>query len=171
MAISRSSAAAQLRALADQLEAGGDTQAGSAAPDQTAGIAGEGGPTQAQVATGGNAADQLQTVTVQEEQTLAEVAGKIGVELEALHAFNAGLLGSNPHAPVAPGTVLSVPPQAAATASADSATSATPAAGSSSSTPAVDEGDTAGFTAADTAPVAAEQQAASSGPEASSGNG
>lgn len=136
MAITNTDAAAQLRSIADQLEteqpAAAETSSAPAAAPQT-------------FAASDN------TVTVQEGQSLQDIADKLDTDIAALHAYNAGLLGSNPAAPVSAGTVLAVPPTdaaqaesaASASAPADQAAAAAAEPAGQAAAPTVHDGDTA----------------------------
>ena len=90
--------AAQLRAIADELDPPTPTAAPEAVPVETASAApapAEEPPTPT-------------TVTVQNGETLADVAARIGADVDALFAANRGLIGSNPDT-VKPGQVLDLP--------------------------------------------------------------
>jgi Tfp pilus assembly protein FimV len=94
---------ARIRAIADDL-------ASAIAPATAAGP--EPVPAEPAAAAPAPAADPVPeppaTVTVQDGETLADVAARIGSDVDALFAANRGLIGSNPDT-VKPGQVLDLP--------------------------------------------------------------
>lgn len=51
----------------------------------------------------------MATYTVQDDDTLGKIASKVKRSKKSLHLANHGVLGSNPDADLAPGTVLTIP--------------------------------------------------------------
>lgn len=91
---------AKLRALADELAAA-TTSTNAPAPPEPA-------PVEPPPAEPAPAPEPVTTVTVQAGETLADVASRIGADVDALFAANRGLIGSNPDT-VKPGQVLDLP--------------------------------------------------------------
>ncbi len=90
---------AKLHALADELAA-----TVASAPPATP----EPAPVDPPPAAPAPAPEPPTTVTVQDGETLADVATRIGADVDALFAANRGLIGSNPDT-VKPGQVLDLP--------------------------------------------------------------